>query len=87
VRVILLQGGNVTSGLASIVREQTDLVVLAAHGRSGQLSLPCGSVTADLIARASVPILVVRSRAARARGRIAPDLETPAVRLPRYTSS
>jgi nucleotide-binding universal stress UspA family protein len=88
VRVILLQGGDVASRLAGVVaREQIDLVVLAAHGRSGRLHLPCGGVTADLIARSSVPVLVVRSGATRAMRRIAPELEPPAARLPQHASS
>jgi nucleotide-binding universal stress UspA family protein len=88
VRVILLQGGDVGSRLAGIAaRERIDLVVLAAHGRSGRLHLPCGGVTADLIARSSVPVLVVRSRSARAMRRIAPDSEPPEARLPQHASS
>ena len=88
VRVILLQGGDVASGLAGVAaREQVELVVLSAHGRSGRLHMPCGGVTAELIARCSVPVLVVRSRSARTMRRIAPDLEAPATRLPQHASS
>jgi nucleotide-binding universal stress UspA family protein len=87
-RVILLQGGDVASRLAGVAaRERIDLVVLAAHGRSGRLHLPCGGVTADLIARSSVPMLVVRSRAARMMRRITPDSEPPEARLPQHASS
>jgi len=87
VRVILLQGGDVASGLAGLAaREQVELVVLAAHGRSGRLHMPCGGVTAELIARSSVPLLVVRSRSARAMRRTLPDLEAPATRLPHHAS-
>jgi nucleotide-binding universal stress UspA family protein len=88
VRVILLQGGDVASGLAGMAaREQVDLVVLAAHGKSGRLHMPCGGVTSELIARSSVPVLVVRSRSARMLRRISPDLEAPAARLPQHASS
>jgi nucleotide-binding universal stress UspA family protein len=86
-RVILLQGGDVASRLAgAVARENVDLVVLAAHGRSGRLHLPCGGVTADLITRCSVPLLVVRSRSARAMQRIVADSELSAVRLPQHAS-
>jgi len=88
VRVILLQGGDVAGRLAALVeREQIDLVVLSAHGRSGRLHMPCGGVTADLIARSAVPVLVVRSRAARSMRRIVPDHEPSAVRLPEHAAS
>ena len=88
VRVILLQGGDVASRLAGVAaREQVDLVVLSAHGRSGRLHMPCGGVTAELIVRSSVPVLVVRSRATRTMQRIAPGLEPPAARLPQHAAS
>lgn len=86
-RVVLLQGGDVASRLAGVAqREQVDLVVLAAHGQTGRLHMPCGGVTAELIARAPVPVLVVRSRAARSMQRSVP-LEPPAVRLPQHAAS
>jgi len=87
-RVILLHGDDVASRLAGVVaREHVDLVVVAAHGRSGRLHIPCGGVTADLITHSSVPLLVVRSRSARAMRRIVADSELSAARLPQHASS
>jgi nucleotide-binding universal stress UspA family protein len=86
-RVILLQGGDVASRLAGVAqREHIDLIVLAAHGQTGRLHMPCGGVTAELIARTPVPVLVVRSRATRSMQRVVP-IEPAAVRLPQHAAS
>ncbi|MEX2205622.1 MAG: universal stress protein [Myxococcota bacterium] len=87
-RVTLLQGGDVAGLLAGVAdRERVDLVAVAAHGRSGHLHMPCGGITAELIARSRVPVLVVRSRSARATQRIAGRSESPPARLPRHAIS
>jgi nucleotide-binding universal stress UspA family protein len=81
-RMLLLQGGDAASRLARVaVDERVDLIVLSAHGSYTRASAPCGSVTADLVSLASVPLLIVRSRSNRAMRRaVAPEPAT--ARLP-----
>lgn len=46
----------------------TDLLIVASHGRSGPARLLLGSVAEDVIRHASVPVLVIRARAASSDG-------------------
>lgn len=63
VRTVLARDTDVRSELARVVeREHVDLVVLSAHGRSGRVDEPCGSVAAHLLAHRTTPVLVVRER-------------------------
>lgn len=43
-----------------VVTEEADLVVLSAHGRSGQAKWPYGSVTIGFISYGSTPLLIVQ---------------------------
>jgi nucleotide-binding universal stress UspA family protein len=63
VRSVLSHGSDVRGELLRIVaHEHVDLVVLSAHGRSGRIAEPCGSVAADLLAHCTIPVLVIRER-------------------------
>jgi nucleotide-binding universal stress UspA family protein len=42
---------------------QCDLIAMASHGRSGIRSILIGSVTQKVLARATGPVLVLRSTA------------------------
>lgn len=87
VRVLLLYGGDVAARIASLAQtEQVDLLVLAAHGQNARANLPCGSVTSELLARSSVPLLVVRARAAKTLRRGATQMPV-AKRLPQPIAS
>jgi len=86
-RVVLVQVGDVATRIAALTQsESVDLVVLAAHGQGSHPVLPCGGATAVLIARSTVPILVVRPRATRALQRVvAPPASTG--RIPQLSAS
>jgi nucleotide-binding universal stress UspA family protein len=82
VRPLVLHGGDARGRLARlIVDERVDLVVLAAHGRSGRSDAPLGSVAAHLVAHAEAPLLIVRQHAAAAMRRVSPAARE-GVRLP-----
>ena len=49
-------------------KQQADLVVLASHGRTGMLDVPCGSVTEYLATHAPAPLLIVRPSLDHASG-------------------
>jgi nucleotide-binding universal stress UspA family protein len=87
-RTAILTGGDVATRLARFaVDEHADLLVLAAHGRGGaRFGTPCGGVTADLIARSSVPLLIVRSSQESRSMRRAAAQETLATRLPHHAA-
>jgi nucleotide-binding universal stress UspA family protein len=81
-RMLLFQAGDVAGRIARlVVDEHVDLLVLSAHGRSAHAGVPCGGVTAELISRCAVPLLIVRSGANRAMQRVAAP-EPAAARLP-----
>jgi nucleotide-binding universal stress UspA family protein len=72
VRALILQDGDISARLShAAATERADLVVLAAHGRGPQRGRPCGGVTAELIARLVIPILIVRPHASRVMRRVA----------------
>ncbi len=87
-RALLLQSGDVATRLASLAQvEQVDLIVMAAHGQQPQRDTPCGSATAELIARSTVPLLIVRARPAKATRRVEGPRPSPAPgRLPQLTA-
>lgn len=85
-RAIVLRGEDVRSHLTRLISDEAvDVVVLSAHGRSGRCDLPCGSVTAHLIAHVSTPLLIVRADTARSGLHRAH--EPPGVRLPSQANS
>jgi nucleotide-binding universal stress UspA family protein len=66
----LVLSGDVRSQLMQIVtKDDVDLVVLSAKGRSNRSDVPYGSVTSYLMTRVAAPILVVRTRPALAMQR------------------
>jgi nucleotide-binding universal stress UspA family protein len=63
VRTVLARDTDPRRELVHLVeREHADLVVLSAHGGSGRVEEPCGSVAAHLLAHCATPVLVVRER-------------------------
>ncbi|MCL4744643.1 MAG: universal stress protein [Burkholderiaceae bacterium] len=61
VRTLLLRGGDARRALCKAIdRELGDLIVLASHGHGGDAEMATGSVASHLLARASLPLLVVR---------------------------
>jgi nucleotide-binding universal stress UspA family protein len=86
-RMLLFQGGDVASRLARLAAdEHVDLLVLSAHGRTAHAGVPCGGVTAELISRSTVPLLIVRSGANRAMQRVGAP-EPAAARLPQLATT
>jgi nucleotide-binding universal stress UspA family protein len=82
VRAIVLRGGDARGRLTRLIADLgVDLVVVAAHGRTGRTQLPCGSVTAHLMAYSAAPILIVRPRVARPLRRVQTE-GTDSLRLP-----
>ena len=66
------KGEPVDEILKTLRFHQADLVVMTTHGRSGLSRLVTGSVTEQVLRKASVPLLVVRAgKPARARRRVA----------------
>jgi nucleotide-binding universal stress UspA family protein len=56
----LLVAGDTTAALHQLVEEEdVDLVVLSAHGYSGEARWPFGSVALNFIAFGSTPLLIV----------------------------
>ncbi|PWQ93790.1 universal stress protein [Leucothrix arctica] len=67
-RARLIKTGDARDVLLQIAREEkTDLVVLSAHGISGRVNEPCGSVTAHLFSHLAIPLLIVRECARQNR--------------------
>jgi nucleotide-binding universal stress UspA family protein len=63
----LLVSNNIAASLHQLVeQERIDLVVLSAHGYSGEPQWPYGSVTSHLIAYSKTPVLVVQDLPAAA---------------------
>jgi len=57
----LLVGDNVAAALHELVdREEVDLVILGAHGYSGEAQWPYGSVALNFIAYGATPLLIVQ---------------------------
>ncbi len=78
VRTLLLRGGDARHALCNAIDgDLADLIVLASHGHSGHVDVATGSVASHLLARASLPLLLVlrqpldddraRARASRQR--------------------
>lgn len=83
VRVLVIGNGTARTRLVRAIREEgIDLVVMSAHGQSGRTDSSCGGVTEYALTHATVPLLVVRDRAARRIRRAGPSyarhLERPA---------
>lgn len=58
--------GHPGAAIAAVAHEQgAAAIALATHGRGGALRLVLGSVAADTLQRATVPVLLVRPRAIR----------------------
>jgi nucleotide-binding universal stress UspA family protein len=56
----LLRTGSVWSVLSAVIhRQDTDLVILGTHGRSGIKKLAVGSVAEEVVRRAGCPVLTV----------------------------
>ncbi|GBD31051.1 hypothetical protein HRbin32_02168 [bacterium HR32] len=51
-------------------RYRADLIVMGTHGRTGLPRVLLGSVAETVLRRASVPVLVVPARTARAAGQL-----------------
>jgi nucleotide-binding universal stress UspA family protein len=66
VTVRVATGGPAAQISAAARDQQVDLIVLATHGRGGVTRLVMGSVAADVLRQASVPILMARPAAVRA---------------------
>jgi nucleotide-binding universal stress UspA family protein len=81
-RVAVLHGEDVADRLAELVRKDSvDLVVMADGGASVRRERD--GVAVSLIARSLVPLLLVRPRPAKSRGRVAqPERAAIAPRLP-----
>ena len=61
VRTLMLRGGDARHALCNAIDgELADLIVLASHGHSGHADVATGSVASHLLARASLPLLLVR---------------------------
>ena len=61
VQIRLLVNDNVVTTLLQLVREEeVDLIVLSAHGHSGEPQRPCGSVADSLITYNTKPMLLVQ---------------------------
>ena len=62
-RSVVVANGSARTQLDQVIRkERADLVVMSAHGNTGRLDSPCGSVTEYTLTHASVPLLVMRER-------------------------
>jgi nucleotide-binding universal stress UspA family protein len=56
-----ISGSNTVDALLDFVKtEDIDLVVMAAHGRSGETNRPYGSVVSSFIAYGSTPLLIIQ---------------------------
>lgn len=57
----VVRSDDVAVGLHELINdEETDLVVLSAHGNSGKAQWPYGSVTTNLLAYSDAPVLMVQ---------------------------
>lgn len=72
VKVHMKVDDNVVTGLQNLIEEEkADLLILCAHGYTGNPQQPCGHITRSLIASSRIPVLTVqdlstdRGRAAR----------------------
>ncbi|HET9428899.1 MAG TPA: universal stress protein [Allosphingosinicella sp.] len=60
-RTVVMHGGDARVELVGLAQaQQADLIIVASHGRSGMVEVPCGSVTEYLAAHAPSPLLIVR---------------------------
>lgn len=60
-KVSLTVNENVTNALQSIIDEENaDLVVLSAHGYTGDPQEPCGHITRSVISSSRVPVLTIQ---------------------------
>jgi nucleotide-binding universal stress UspA family protein len=61
VRTIVVRHANERQGLREVAQsEHVDLIVVSAHGSAADEALGFGSVTADLLTNATVPVLVLQ---------------------------
>ena len=75
-RALVLTGGDARPRLLRLVADEAiDLVVLSAHGRSGQSNVPFGSVAAHLMEHAGAPILIFRPHTRRSMQRVMASAE------------
>lgn len=59
VKTAVLVGDHVADSLRALVeQEQIDLVILSAHGYSGQLQWPFGGLVASFVARGTRPLII-----------------------------
>jgi nucleotide-binding universal stress UspA family protein len=56
------QGGAIEIILQTARDVKADIIAMASHGRSGVARLTLGSVTAQVINRSDIPVLVVKSK-------------------------
>lgn len=57
----VVRGDDIAARLHQLINEEAaDLVVLSAHGHSGKAQWPYGSITANLLAYSSAPLLMVQ---------------------------
>jgi len=75
VDVLAVQGAAAPSILAAAQETGADLVVMATHGRGGLARAALGSVAAETLHRATVPLMLVRVPAAVTPDRHAGDTE------------
>jgi nucleotide-binding universal stress UspA family protein len=60
-RIHVLNGENVANALQSLAdREHTDLMILCAHGHTGDARRTYGNVTANLITDGNMPLLILQ---------------------------
>lgn len=64
-RGLLLEGAAYEAIARAAAKEQTDVIVIGTHGRTGLQRLLVGSVAARVIGTAPCPVLTVRPRSAR----------------------
>jgi nucleotide-binding universal stress UspA family protein len=60
-RIHLVKGESVVNSLQCLAdKEHADLMILCAHGYSGDTQRTCGSVTASLITYGTTPVLILQ---------------------------
>ena len=59
---LLVQGPTAATVLDQAERLEADLIVVGSHGRSAVYDLIAGSISAEVIRKSTVPVLVVPSR-------------------------
>lgn len=58
----LVESGDARQVLSTVVaRELIDLVVMAAHGRTGDRNRPCGATTNDALRHVAAPVLMIQN--------------------------